>query len=317
MRVLHLPEERLLNIAGLDVELLPGDVTDAAVVRKAVKGCDWVFHLAAIYALWLPRLEKMREVNVGGTRNVLTACADAGVSRVVHTSSIAVFGGQGLDREATEESSYAFRQTGDTYSQTKYESHQVAKKFAADGLDVTIVAPCGPVGPGDIGPTPTGRFLLAAVNTPIPIAVDSAINFGDVRDMAAGHVLAATKGKTGESYLLGNENFWMSELGPAVSKVFGLRRPTLKVPPRLMLGSAHAILAYSRFISKREPFVTPAALAISQLGLRANCEKAFRELGLPRRPVEDSIRDAVVWYARNGYVWSRRLRRRILDRARD
>ena len=155
------------------------------------------------------------------------------------------------------------------------------------------------------------------MNSPVPIAVDSAINFGDVRDMAAGHILAAEKGKTGESYLLGNQNFLMSDLGPVVNQVFGLRRPVLKVPPRLMLGGAHAILAYSRFISKKHPFVTPTALKISELGLRANCEKAFRELGLPRRPVEDSIRDAVVWYARNGYVQSRRLRRRIVDRARD
>ena len=312
VRVLHLPGENLLNLDGLDVELMPGDVTDRALVRRAVSGRDWVFHLAAIYALWLPRTEKMREVNVGGTRNVLTASAEAGVERVVHTSSIAVFAGQGLDRDATEESSFRLRTTGDVYSRTKYESHQLAKEFAKQGLDVTIVAPCGPIGPGDVGPTPTGRFLVAAVNAPIPLAIETVFNFGDVRDMAAGHVLAAKKGKTGESYLLGNQNVWMSELPGIVNGLFRLRRPKVKIPPRLLVGGAHAMLAYSRFVSKREPFVTPAALAISRMGLRASCEKAFRELGLPRRPVEDSIRDAIVWFARNGYIWSPRLRKRIL-----
>lgn len=121
VRVLHLPKENLRNLEGLPVERMPGDITDTATMQRAVAGCRQVFHLAAIYALWLPRPELMREVNVGGTRTVLDACAKAGVERVVYTSSIANFGGQGLDRDATEQSPYALGPTGDLYAQTKHE----------------------------------------------------------------------------------------------------------------------------------------------------------------------------------------------------
>src|SRR5262249_12523334 len=160
----------------------------------AADGCDWVFHLAAIYALWSRDPERMRRVNVDGTRTVLEASRAAGVQRVVHCSSIARFGGQGRGRRATEESRFALGPTADRYSRSTAEAHELALSFAAD-LDVVIVAPCGPIGPGDVGPTPTGRLLLRALTLPAVIVPDTVTNFAHVRDIAAGHLLAAERGR--------------------------------------------------------------------------------------------------------------------------
>jgi len=314
VRVLHVPGENLRNLEGLDVELLEGDVTDAGGMRTAVRGVDRVFHLAAIYALWLRRPERMREVNVGGTENVLRAAADAGVERVVYTSSIAVFGGQGLDADANESSVFKLGSTGDLYSMTKLEAHRVALDWAGKGLDVTIVAPCGPIGPGDVRPTPTGKMLLSAFNLPAPVLVHTSANLGDVRDMAEAHLLAGDRGKTGETYLLGHANVRPTDLAKLALSVFGFRRTVLTVPNIVASAAAYGALAVAR-VTKRAPLVTPAAVEIAKLGLRADCTKAARELGMNRRPLADSVRDAVVWWAKAGYIRSDRVSRRILAAA--
>ena len=164
VRALHRPGEDVSNLAGLELERVAGDVTDLACMGAAMAGCDQVFHLAAIYALWLPDARRLRAVNVDGTATVLRAAREAGVRRVVYTSSIARFGGQGAGVRATEQSRFALGPTGDAYAQSKADAHEVAVRAAAAGQDVVIVAPCGPIGPGDIGPTPTGRLLCAGKN---------------------------------------------------------------------------------------------------------------------------------------------------------
>ena len=300
VRALHLPGEDLRNLAGLDVERLAGDVTDAAAMRRAVAGCDWVFHLAAIYALWTRDPERMRRVNVEGTRTVLEAARDAGVRRVVHTSSIARFGGQGRGRRATEASDFALGPTSDLYSRTKHEAHELARAFSAE-LDVVLVAPTGPIGPGDVAPTPTGRLLLRALTLPVIVVADSVTNFADVRDIARGHVLAAERGRRGESYLLGHEDLSQAELARRALARFGLRRPIVTVPLPAARLAAHAAVRLAERTG-RAPLLTPAAVAIAALGLAADCGKAVRELGLPQSPIDDALADAFAWFAANGYL---------------
>jgi len=311
VRVLLRPGEDERNLAGLQVERVTGDVLDAESVRRAVRGCRRVFHLAAVYALWLPRMEHMRQVNVEGTRTVLTAALESGVERVVYTSSIAVFGGQGLDRDATEESPFRLGDTGNLYARTKFESHQVALEFAGRGLLLTLVAPCGPIGPGDLGPTPTGRFLLALVNAPFVPRVETVSCFGDVRDMARGHVLAATRGKSGECYLLGTENLWYRDLARLVEDATGVRKPGIPVPDPVLSAAGHAMKWLADLGWKRPPLLTPDSVRIGRLGLRADCSKARRDLGLPQTPLRRAVRDALAWFAANGYIRDARLRRRL------
>lgn len=303
VRALHLPGEDLRNLAGLDVERVPGDVTDAAAMRAAVRGCGRVFHLAAVYALWTRDPGLMQRVNVGGTRTVLAAARDAGVERVVYTSSIARFGGQGLGRRAHEASPFALGATGDAYSRSKADAHEVALAFARD-LDLVIVAPTGPIGPGDVGPTPTGRLLLSAVTLPATVVTASVCNFAHVRDMAAGHVLAAELGRRGETYLLGGVDLTFPELARLVHGVAGIRRPVLVAPFSLARAAGRAALAVTR-LTGRPPLLTPQAVAISELGLAADCSKAVRELGLPQTPLEAAVADALAWFAREGYLRSR------------
>ncbi len=311
-RVLHLAKEDLRNITGLDVERVVGDITDPTCLAKAVQGCDWVFHLAAIYAPWLPKPELMRKVNVEGARNVLRAAGEAGARKVVYTSSIAAFGGQGLDKDATENSPFAYAATGEAYAISKYEGTLVAREFAKNGLDVSIVAPTGPVGPGDVGPTPTGKLILAMVEMPFVPLMENVTNMGDVRDIAAGHVLAAKKGRKGESYLLGKRNLDIREFSEIVMSITRVRKPMIRIPRPVAMAAAHLDLFIAEYVTRKPPRITPAGVRLNALGLRADCSKAVRELGLPQTPIETAIRDALVWFARNGYIRDPRLVRNLV-----
>ena len=312
VRAMILPREKTNNLDGLDVEKIEGNILDRSFLDRAVKGCDQVFHLAAIYALWLPEPEVMRRVNVEGTRNVLAAAAEAGVAKVVHTSSISVFGGGASGKPATEDSEFALRHTGNLYALTKYEAQKVAEEFAGKGLDVSIAAPCYPLGPQDIGPTPTGRLLLSAVNLPVAIADGSVNNMVDVRDVAEGHVLAAEKGRPGQTYLLGNKNLSNADLARVAHEIAGIRKPLICLPFAGMVAGGAVMKWWSMYVSKKPPLMTPDAARVSKANLTADCSKAYSELGFPGRPIEESIRDALTWFAKNGYIRNRKAVRNLV-----
>lgn len=306
VRALHLPNEDIRNLATIDAERVAGDVTDRDSLARAMRGCELVFHLAAVYALWTnDGGARMRKVNVEGTRNVLAIARSEGVRRVVHTSSIARFGGQGMHAQATEASSFALGPTRDAYSQSKNVAHEIAVS-AAERQDVVIVAPCGPIGPGDVGPTPTGRLLLASALAPVVFTARTMTNFIDVRDVARGHVLAAAKGVRGETYLLGHEDLWVEELGRMALAALGLEKPIVVAPFAAAKIAGCAQRLWADRISKKPPLFTDAAVRIARLGLRADCSKAVRELGLPQSPIEDAVADALAWFEKEGYFGRRR-----------
>lgn len=301
VRALHLPHEDRRNLRGVDVETIAGDVTDTEGLRRAMRGCEVVFHLAAVYALWTKDAGIMQRVNVQGTRNVLAAARAEGVRRVVHTSSIARFGGQGPGRRATEESPFALGATGDAYSRSKADAHEVAVAAARE-QDVVIVAPCGPIGPGDAGPTPTGRLLLSAVKMPVAVVADTTTNFADVRDMARAHVLAAERGKRGETYLLGCRDVSLAEIARMALDALGVKKRIVVAPFVAARLVARGLGLVADRITRRAPLFTPQAVRIAQLGLRADCTKAVRELGMPQSPVELAVADAMTWFGREGYL---------------
>jgi len=315
VRALHLPSDDTRNLRGLAVERVTGDVTDREGMRRAVAGCDWVFHLAAIYTLWTRDPARLFRVNVDGTRIVLEEAERAGVGRVVHTSSIARFGGQGPTRRATEASPFALGPTGDLYSKSKAAAHEVAVQAAARGQDVVIVAPCGPIGPGDVGPTPTGRLLIAAVTMPASVVTRTASSFAHVRDMARAHVTAATRGVRGETYLLGSRDVELTELAQVAQRICGIRRPIVQAPFRLATAAGYAAVMWARRTGT-PPLLTPAAVRIARLGLRADCTKAEQCLGMEHTAMEHAVRDALVWFAREGYLPDKKLSRRLLQQER-
>ncbi len=300
LRILHLPKENLINLKGMDdLELMAGDITKPDDCARAAAGCDVVFHLAAIYAFWLPDMSVMHRVNIEGTRNVLTACRDAGVKRVVYTSSAVCFCGQGADIESTEESPFSY--PSHEYSLSKWKSHQVAMEFARQGLDIVIVCPVAPMGPGDVGPTPTGRMITGVFEVPIPVAVRSRINIIDVRDCAMGHVLALERGRSGESYILGADNHTYSELVGRVLRLSGRSGKAIEFPPMIMYPLAHLMKKVADWTGKA-PLMTPADLDQAERGLVCTARKAREELGLVTRPLDESLRDALEWFVANGYI---------------
>lgn len=301
VRALHLPTDDLRNLRGIEVERIAGDITDRAALRAAVRGTEVVFHLAAVYALWTRDKSLMQRVNVEGTRNVLDAARAEGVRRVVHTSSIARFGGQGPHRRATEESAFALGPTGDAYARSKADAHEVAVSAARD-QDVVIVAPCGPIGPGDAGPTPTGRLLLSTVKMPIAVVADTTTNFADVRDMARAHVLAAERGKRGETYLLGCRDVSLAEIARMALAALGTKKRVVVAPFFAASLLARGLRCVADRVTRRPPLFTPQAVAIAKLGLRADCSKSVRELGMPQSPIERAVADAMAWFGREGYL---------------
>jgi len=300
LRVLHLPKENMLNLKGMDdVELMAGDITKAADVERAVSGCDVVFHLAAIYAFWLPDMSLMHRVNVDGTRVVLEECLKQKVQRVVYTSSIVCFTGQGRDVVSDESSPFSMEDM--VYAKSKYDSHLVAEEYARKGLDVVIVCPAIPMGPGDVGPTPSGRMVTDIFVFPVPLAVDSEINVIDVRDCAMGHVLALEKGRRGESYILGGENYTYADMLRRVLRLCGIKKPILKLPALLMKPLAIGFTLSAR-ITGKPPLLTTTEVDMARQCALVDAGKARRELGLTVRPLEQTLRDALVWFVENGYI---------------
>jgi len=301
VRALVLASDKRDNLEGLAVEVIVGDVTRPSI-EEAICGVEVVFHLAALYALWLPDPDAMMRVNVDGTRNVLAAARRRGVRRVVHTSSIARFGGQGLRSRATESSAFALGGTGNVYARSKALAHELACEAARAGQDVVIVAPTGPIGPGDIGPTPTGRLLLTAFKTPIMVTIPSITNFAHVDDIAEGHVLAAERGASGRSYLLGHRDLSVAQLAGIVAKRLGRRERTVALPFAVAELAGHAALLATRHVTRRAPLLTPDSVRIAKLGLAADCRRAVEELGMPQTSIEQAVGDAHDWFQRAGYL---------------
>ncbi len=304
VRALVKPGEDVRNISNLDIEILEGDVLDRSAMDQATKGIDTVFHLAAIYAIWMQDWSRIYEVNIQGSRNILWSALKSGVERIVYTSSIAALGvqkGMAISKEDTPFNQYTLC---NHYVLTKYLSQQLALGFAENGLDLVVVNPCFPFGTNDITPTPTGQMIVDILKGKNQFYFDGGINIVDVRDVARGHVLAAKKGRTGEKYVLGNLNVTMKELMELVYKIAGLegRRVLFKVPKSILKLTSYFLTFLSDHVTHRPPLSSPADIAYVSQYLYFDNTKARTELGLEFRPIEDSLREAIDWFREKGYA---------------
>lgn len=290
----------LRNLAGLDVEYAYGDVRDYHSLLRALDGCDRVFHLAAIYAIWLPRPRLMDEVNVQGTKNVLEACLDRGVEKVVYTSSVAALGAHGPE-PADETATFNLASTGDRYYLSKFRAEQVALDYFRRGLPVVIVNPTNPCGPRDIGPTPNGQLIINVVKGRLLGYVDGGINVSDVTDTAIAHLQAMEKGRPGEKYILGNANLSVKQYFDLIAEIAGVRPPALRIPKPLavLFGYVYQGLAE---VTRRPPITTAAWVRIGSHYSFWDSSKAVHELGMPQTPIRQSIESAIDWFRENGYL---------------
>lgn len=288
-------------LQGLPVEIAPGDLRQPESLRDAVAGCDEVYHCAADYRLYAPDPREMFASNVTGTGNLLAACAQAGTARVVYTSSVGALGLRPGGEAADESTPVELAAMIGPYKRSKYQAERVAEQWAARGLPVVIVNPSTPVGEGDVKPTPTGQMVVDFLARRFPAYVDTGLNLIDVRDVAAGHLLAAERGRPGERYILGHRNMTLKQILDELARQTGLPSPRVRVPHWLPLGVAYAATARAR-LTGRPPRATPEAVRMSRHRMYFAAGKAVRELGLPQSPIEPALGRAIGWFTDHGYV---------------
>ena len=289
------------NLAGLDVEIAVGDLTDRDSLAAAVKGCAAVFHVAADYRLWVADPQPMYRTNVDGSVNVLEAAAAARVPRMVYTSSVAVLGINRDRTPADEATPVTLEDMVGHYKRSKFLAEQAVRARAADlEFPVVTVNPSTPIGPGDIKPTPTGRILLDAAAGRMPAFVDTGLNLVHVDDVAQGHLLALDRGKPGERYILGGEDFTLERILIEVAQHVGRRASTIRLPHWSVYPLAVAAEGLA-LVTKREPRVTLDGLRMSTKHMYFSSRKAERELGFRWRDPRLAIVAAVDWFKQHDY----------------
>lgn len=307
VRVLLRPTSstRLVDaLAGERIERAAGDLRDRASLDRALEGVDTVYHVAADYRLWARNPDEIYESNVTGTRNLLEAARAASIRRFVYTSTVATVAvpqGSTLPDETTKT---ALTEMIGQYKQSKWLAEREAVRAAGEGLPVVIVNPTTPVGPGDAKPTPTGRIVVDFLNGRMPAYVDTGLNFVPVEDAAAGHLLAAERGRVGERYILGGENLTLKSVLEMLSRASGRPAPRVRLPLAVALAAGYCDAAISGLLG-REPRIPLEGVRMARHTMFVNAEKARRELGFAPGSVEAALGRAVRWYRDNGYVGGR------------
>jgi dihydroflavonol-4-reductase len=304
VRVLVRPVSQTRRLEGLPFERVEGDLCDPHSLARATQGVEAVYHVAADYRLWARDPHEIYRTNVAGTRNLLEASRNSGVSRFVYTSTVGTFAvpqGGSLPDERTVTTA---KQMIGHYKKSKWLAEQAALHAASEGFPVVIVNPTTPVGPGDAKPTPTGRTVMDFLNGCMPAYVDTGLNWVPVEDVAAGHLLAAERGKVGERYILGGENLTLKQVLDMLAGFSGQAAPRVRLPHAVALAAAYADAAVSRLLG-RAPRIPLEGVRMARHSMFVDDGKARRELGFAPGPVAAALERAVRWYQANGYVGRR------------
>jgi dihydroflavonol-4-reductase len=302
VRVLVRPKADTRQIEGLPVEKVVGSLEDVESLRRGMEGCDWVFHLAALYSYWGYRWEDFYRVNVEGTRHVLEVAREMDIRRIVHTSSIAALGVNRNRTPANEDTHTSLEDKIGFYQRSKFLGQQVALEFARQGVPVVIVNPSTPVGVGDYKPTPTGQIILDFLNGRMFGYVDTGLNIVDVEDVAQGHLLAAERGRVGECYILGGENLTLKQVLDILAEVSCRPPVRLRIPHWVAMAWAYVDVTLASLGLRKVPTATPEKVQLSRRYEWFDCSKAMKELGYSYRPAREALRKAVEWYRANGYA---------------
>jgi len=301
IRVLVRPDSDRRNLEGLPIEIVEGDLRDSLSLKQAVKNCSKLFHVAADYRLWIPNPEVMYETNVKGARELMLAAADAGIDKIIYTSSVATLGFNSDGSPADENTSSSFDDMVGHYKRSKFLAEQEIQNLVKQhDLPIIIVNPSTPIGPRDIKPTPTGRIVLDTLCGKMPAYVNTGLNVVHVDDVAKGHLLAYEHGQFGERYILGGENMSLKELLNLIDQITGNNTKRVRLPQHLILPIAWFMELWAK-ISKQEPRATLDGVRMSKKFMYFSSEKAKNELNYKPRPAIQAIEDAITWFKENNY----------------
>jgi dihydroflavonol-4-reductase len=289
------------NLRGIAVEQLKGDLNDRASLERAAAGCQALMHVAADYRLGARRPEELYRNNVQGTANILDAALQAGVERIIYTSSVATVGLPADGSPGTEDTPVGLADMIGHYKRSKFLAEQLALERVRAAAPVVIVNPSTPIGPGDVKPTPTGQIVLDAILGRTPAYVDTGLNIVHVDDVAQGHLLALTAGRIGERYILGGENLSLCEILTQVTRLAGLAPPRIRLPHAVVLPIAYAAEGVAR-LTGGTTRITVESVRMSMKRMYFSSNKAARELGYQHRPAAQAFQDAVAWFREEGYL---------------
>jgi dihydroflavonol-4-reductase len=302
VRVLARPNSDRRNVAGIDVEILEGDLDRPETLPPALRGATALFHVAADYRLWVRDPAAMHRTNVHGSAALIRAAARAGVARAVYTSSVAVLGINKNGAPADESTPVTLGDMIGPYKRSKFLAEEAVKTAALEtGLPVVIVNPSTPIGPRDIKPTPTGRTIVMAASGKMPAYVDTGLNLVHVDDCAEGHLLAFDKGIPGERYILGGEDYSLARMQATIAEMSGQRPAKISLPVGPLYPLAIGAELVARFTG-REPMLTRDTLRMARKRMFFSSAKAARELGYATRPAVEGLTDAVAWFRDAGYL---------------
>jgi dihydroflavonol-4-reductase len=285
----------------LPIEIVEGDLRDATSLKRAVTGCNYLFHVAADYRLWVPNPAIMYDINVNGTKALILASAEAGMERMVYTSSVATLGLNSNSEPADEETPSNLASIAGHYKRSKFLAEQMVQQLVREHqFPLVIVNPSTPIGPRDVKPTPTGRIVLDTLRGKMPAYVDTGLNVAHVDDIAHGHLLAYKKGKCGERYILGGDNMTLLQILQTIDTITGKPTKRRSIPVKLMLPLAHTMEIVAK-LTKTEPRATVDSIHMAKKKMFFSSAKAARELGYQSRPAVEAIQDAIDWFKSANY----------------
>lgn len=303
VRVLARPDGDRRNTQGIECETVEGDLNDDASLQRAVQGCDALFHVAADYRLWVADPGELYRTNEGGTTSLFRAAGDAGVNRIVYTSSVATLGIHSDGTPATEETPVTLEDMVGDYKRSKFIAEAaVTKMIREEGLPIVIVNPSTPIGPRDIKPTPTGRMIVEAAMGRMPAYVDTGLNVVHVDDVADGHMSAFAKGRVGERYILGGTDLPLQKILEKIAHIVGRNPPRIKLPRTPLFPLAYMCEWLARLRNAGEPMLTVDSLRMSRKRMYFSSQKAISSLEYRPRSADDALRDAIEWFRLNGYL---------------
>ena len=300
LRLLHREGSCLANLVGLEGERFLGDLTRPETLVPALKGCDAVAHVAADYRLWIPDPEAMLKANVEGTRALLALAKDAGVKRVVCTSSVATMGFFGDGRLSDEDTPVALKDMVGHYKRSKFLAERAALDAAEAGQDVVVLNPTTPVGSHDLKPTPTGRIIVDFLRGAFPAYMDTGLNLVDVREVARLHAEALEHARPGRRYILGGENLTLKQILDLLAELSGVPSPKLRIPHWAAYAYAAFEQTFTGRLLGREPRATTEEVRMGRKKMWVSSARAQNELGLRPTAVREALAQAVAWFRSRG-----------------